>query len=112
MAANGHVAAVVDRTGGEDGLGLAQQLLDAQQVAVAQHDLQRGDLAIGPQHVKAIEARVFGDPRLVDGEVLGRDGFEIAAEAAVADERLVALGELGAQPAEDGLALFGVAPRS
>ena len=42
---------------------------------VAQHDLQRGDLAIGPQHVKAIEARVFGDPRLVDGEVLGRDGF-------------------------------------
>jgi len=33
------VAAVVDRTGGEHGLGLAQQLLDAQQVAVAQHDL-------------------------------------------------------------------------
>jgi hypothetical protein len=27
--------------------------------------------------------------------VLGRDGLEIAAEAAVADERLVALGELG-----------------
>ena len=45
----------VDRTGGEDGLGLAQQLLDAQQVAVTQHDLQRGDLAIGPQHVKAID---------------------------------------------------------
>jgi hypothetical protein len=55
MAANGHVPAVVDRTGGEDGLGLAQQLLDAQQVAVAQHDLPRGDLAIGPQHVKAID---------------------------------------------------------
>ena len=56
-------------------------------------------------------ARVFGDPRLVDGEVLGGDGLEIAAEAAVADaERLVALGELGAQPAEDGVALLGIAP--
>jgi hypothetical protein len=47
MAAYGHVAAVVDRTGGEHGLGLAQQLLDPQQVAVAQHDLKRGDLGIG-----------------------------------------------------------------
>ena len=55
MAANGDVAAVVDRTGGEDGLGLAQQLLDAQQVAVTQHDLQRGDLGIGAQHVEPME---------------------------------------------------------
>src|SRR6202040_3067451 len=45
------------------------------------------------------------------GEVLGRDGLEIAAETAVADERLVALGELGAQPVEDGTALLGIAPR-
>ncbi len=109
MAANGDVAAVVDRTGGEDGLGLAQQLLDAQQVAVTQHDLQRGDLGIGAQHVEPIEARVLGDPRLVNGEVLGRDGLQITAEAAVADERLVFLGELGAQSVEDGLALLGVA---
>jgi hypothetical protein len=43
--------------------------------------------------------------------VLGRDGLEIAAETAVADERLVALGELGAQPVEDGTALLGIAPR-
>ena len=84
-------------------------LLDAQQVAVAQHDLQRGDLGIGAQHVEPVKARVLGDPRLVDGEMLGRDGLQITAEAAVADERLVALGELGAQPAEDGLALLGVA---
>jgi hypothetical protein len=41
--------------------------------------------------------------------MLGRDRLQIAAEAAVADERLVALGEFGAQPAEDGLALLGVA---
>ena len=100
---------MVDRTGGEHGFGLEQQLLDAQQVAVAQHDLQRGDLAIGAQHVEPIEAGVVGDPRLVDGEMLGRDRLQITAKAAVADERLVALGELGAQPAEDGLALFGVA---
>jgi len=43
--------------------------------------------------------------------VLGRDGLEIAAETAVADERLVALGELGAQPVEDGTALLGIALR-
>ena len=41
--------------------------------------------------------------------MLGRDGLQITAEAAVADERLVSLGELGAEPAEDGLALLGVA---
>ena len=43
--------------------------------------------------------------------MLGRDGLEIAAETAVADERLVALGELGAQPVEDGTALLGIALR-
>jgi hypothetical protein len=54
MAANGHVP--MGRSDGwQDGLDLAQQLLDAQQVAVAQHDLQRGDLAVGSQHVKAID---------------------------------------------------------
>ena len=110
MAADRHVAAMVDRTGSEHGLGLAEQLLDPQQVAVAQHNLQRGELGVGAQHVEPVEARVFGDPFLVDGEVPGRDGFEITAEAAVANQRLVALGELGAQPIEDGSALLGVAP--
>ena len=51
--------------------------------------------------------------------MLDRDGLEIAAETAVADERIVAprfrrgqaLGELGAQPVEDGTALLGIAPR-
>src|ERR1700732_1378963 len=111
VAANGHVAAVVDWTSGKHGLGLAEQLLDPQSVAIAQHDLKRGELGVGAQHIEPVKARVFGDPRLVDGEVLGRDGLEIAAETAVADERLVALGELGAQPVEDGTALLGIAPR-
>src|SRR5271170_4373880 len=109
MAADCHVAAVVDRAGGEHGLGLAQQLLDPQQVAVAQHDLQWGDLSVGTQYVEPVEARVVGDPCLVDGEVPGRDGLEITAEAAVADQRLVALGELGAQPVEDRSTLLGIA---
>src|SRR5271167_287857 len=128
MAADRHVAAVVDRAGGEHGLGLAQQLLDPQQVAVAPHDLQWGDLSVGTQYVEPVEARVVGDPCLVDGEVPGRwrsawsmakclvdgevpgrDGLEITAEAAVADQRLVALGELGAQPVEDRSTLLGIA---
>jgi len=91
---------------------LAEQLLDPQQVAVAQHNLQRGELGVGAQHVEPVEARVFGDPFLVDGEAPGRDGFEITAEAAVANQRLVAPGELGAQPIEDGSALLGVARAS
>jgi hypothetical protein len=112
MAADGHVAAVVDRPGGEHGLCLAQQLFDPPQIAVAQHDLQRGELGIGAQDVEPVEARVVGDPVLVDGEMLGREGLQIAAEAAVADERLVALGELGPQPFEDGAALLGIAAGS
>ena len=71
VAADGGVAAVVDRTGGEHGLGLTQQLFDPQQVAVAQHDLQRRDFGIGAQYVETIKALVFGDPRLVDGKMLG-----------------------------------------
>src|SRR5271168_3191598 len=109
MAADRHVAAVVDRAGGEHGLGLAQQLLDPQQVAVAQHDLQWGDLSVGTQYVEPVEARVVGVPCLVDGDVPGRDGLEITAEAAVADQSLVALGEPGAQPVEDRSTLLGIA---
>src|SRR5437868_9290317 len=87
VAANGHVAAVVDWASGKHGLGLAEQLLDPQQVAIAQHDLKRGELGVGAQHIEPVKARVCGDPRLVHVEVLGRDGLEIAAETAVADER-------------------------
>src|ERR1700736_3345551 len=110
VAANGHVAAVVDWASGKHGLGLAEQLLDPQSVAIAQHDLKRGELGVGAQHIEPVKARVFGDPRLVDGEMLGRDGLEIAAESAFADARLVALGEVGAMPVEDGTALLGIAP--
>src|ERR1700739_4548195 len=78
---------------------------------MSQHHLKRGGLGVGAQQIGPVKARVFGDPRLVDGEVLGRDGLEIPAETAVADERLVASGELGAQPVEDGTALLGIAPR-
>src|SRR5271156_5806029 len=58
MAADRHVAAVIDRAGGEHGLGLAQQLLDPQQVAVAQHDLQWGDLRACPEITESAFERV------------------------------------------------------
>src|SRR5207302_7853861 len=80
VAANGHVAAMVDWASGQHGLGLAEQLLDPQQVAVAQHDLKRGELGVGAQHIEPVKARVFGDPRLVDGEVLGRDAVVSKAQ--------------------------------
>jgi hypothetical protein len=48
-----------------------------QQVAVAQHDLQRRDLGIGAQDIEPVQAGIFGDPGLVDGEMLGREGLQI-----------------------------------
>ena len=47
----------------------------AERGPIAQHDLKRGELGVGAQHIEPVKARVFGDPRLVDGEVLGRDGL-------------------------------------
>ncbi len=80
MAADGH-AAVVDRAGGEHDLGLSKQLFDPPQVAVAQHDLQRGEVGIGAQDIEPAEARVVGDLVFVDREMLGRKGLQITAEA-------------------------------
>jgi hypothetical protein len=45
---------------------------------------------IGDRASVQAATRVNAEQASIDGEVLGRDGLEIAAEAAVADERLVA----------------------
>ena len=71
------------------------------------HDLQRGDLGIGAQHVEPIKARVLGDPRL-NGKVLGRDNSDNGGSRCCR-RAPCRLGRARAQPAEDGLALLGVA---
>jgi hypothetical protein len=55
--------------------------------------------------------RFAADPELLSRRRFASGVPQIAAETAVADECLVALGELDAQPVEDGTALLGSAPR-
>ena len=51
---------MIDRPGAQDCLGAAEQVLDLQQVAVAEHRLQRGDAGIGAQHEDAVVAGLVG----------------------------------------------------
>jgi hypothetical protein len=67
VAADGGIAFVEDRPRGEQRLGAAEQLLDALQFTVAAHRLERIEGGAGPQHEDAVEARVLGHLRLVNG---------------------------------------------
>ena len=51
-----------DRPRAHDRLGSLEQVLDLQQIAVAQHGLQRRHVSVGSQHEHAIEARLFRLP--------------------------------------------------
>ena len=107
VAADGGIALVEDRPGGQQGLGAAEQLLDSLQIAVAQHRLERVERGVGAQHEDAVEAGVLGDPLVVDREAdLGR--LQEAAVAEVADQRLVAVPERLAQAGHDRLPIGGV----
>jgi hypothetical protein len=44
---------MIDRAGSEDRLGAPKQVFDLQQIAVAQHRLQRRDPGVGAQHEDA-----------------------------------------------------------
>src|SRR6516162_1794897 len=88
MAANGRVVFVKDRAGSEQRLGRAKDVLDHPAVAVAQGDLQRGQFAVGAQHVDAVKERVEGDAAWIDLEAVAGAELEEAAIAAVADETL------------------------
>ena len=77
MAADGGVAGMIDRAGPEDHLGAAEQVFDLQQIAVAQHRLQRRDPGVGAQHEDAVEARLLGQFAGIDLE--GRAGLAARA---------------------------------
>src|SRR5215470_13129645 len=105
MAADSGVAGMIDRAGAQDRLGTAEQILDLQQIAVAQHRLQWRDPGVGAQHEDAIEARLLSQFAGVDLE--GRAGLaipawcpaQVAAVGGIADQRLVAARELLPSPA-------------
>jgi hypothetical protein len=94
MAADGGVAGMIDRAGPQDRLGAAEQVFNLQQIAVAQHGLQRRDVGVGAQHEDAVKAGLLGQLAGIDLE--GGAGFAVrtwrpAQVAAVAELPISAL---------------------
>ena len=68
MAADGGVGGMEDRPGAHDRLGPAEEVLDLEQIAVAQDRLKRGDLRVGAEHENPVETRLLGELASVDLE--------------------------------------------
>ena len=68
VAADGGVGGMEDRPGAHDRLCPAEEVLDLEQIAIAQHCLQRGHLRIGAQDEDPVEARLLGKLASVDLE--------------------------------------------
>ena len=71
------------------------------QLLVAEHGLERIEIGVGAQHEDAVELLLFLDLVGIDREVLIADRLQVAPKAGVADQRLVALGELPLQRGHD-----------
>jgi hypothetical protein len=98
---------VIDRAGVQDRLGAAEQILDLQQIAVAQHRLQWRDPGVGARHEDAVEARLLGQfagfglegrPALA---IPARCPAQVAPVSGIADQRLIAARELFTEPGHD-----------
>ncbi len=68
MPADGGVGGMEDRPRAHDRLGSAEEVLDLEQIAIAQHRLQRRDLGVGAQDEDAVEPRLLGELAGVDLE--------------------------------------------
>src|SRR5918996_1552286 len=108
VAADGRVELVEDRPGGEQVLGRAEGRLHGPELLVAQHGGEWVEVGVGAQYEDAVEPGVL--PRLagIDGEVAVAFGLEKAAETGVADQRLVAPGQLTSEVGQNGSACGGV----
>ena len=82
--------------------------LHGPELLVAQHGGERIEVGVGAQHEDAVELGVLLRLGLVDGEVAVAFGLEEAAEAGVADQRLVTPGQLTFEVGQDGVAPGGV----
>jgi hypothetical protein len=117
MAADGGIRGVVDRAGSEDRFGTAEQVFDLQQIAVAQHGLQRRDPGIGAQHEETVVAGLVGELSGIDLKgraglaVGGRHPTQVAAVGGITDQRLIAARQLLGEPCDDRLPLVAVAFR-
>src|SRR5215471_10306754 len=68
VTADGGVRRMKDRARIEDGLALAEELLNLQQLAVSQYGLQWAHIGIGAQHEDTIQARLLGELAGIDLE--------------------------------------------
>jgi hypothetical protein len=69
-------------------------LLHRPQLLVAEHGLERIEIGVGAQHEDAVELALLLDLVGINRKILLADGLEIPPNTGVADQRLVALGEL------------------
>src|SRR5215210_3078428 len=90
MPPDRRVRGVEDRARVETRLGGAEESLDGEKLAIAQHRLKRRNPGIGAQDEKAVVARLFGNLADVDLEGLFLGRAQIAPVGGVADQRLVA----------------------
>ena len=103
MAADGGVRGMEDRARVETRLGGAEEGLNGEKLAIAQHRLKRRNPGIGAQDKEAVIARLFGDLADVNLEGLLRGRAQIAPIGGVADQRLVAPLQLLIEGGDDGL---------
>src|SRR3974377_234976 len=86
----------------------SKSLLYRPKLLVAEHGLEWIEIGIGAQHEDAVELLLLLDLVGVDRKVLLANRLEIAPEAGIADQCLVALGALALQCSHDRSPIGGV----
>src|SRR5829696_1276683 len=94
---------MIDGPGAHQRLGGPKELLHLDQVAIAQHRLQRGDPGVGAQDKEAVIARLFSNLADVDREGLLGGHAQVPAIGGVADQRLVTPLQLLVEGGNNGL---------
>src|SRR3954464_9367552 len=104
------VRRVVDRPRAHQRLGGPEQLLYPDEVAIAQHRLERRDAGVGAQHEDAVVTRLLGQLADVDLERSLAGAAQVVAVAGVADQRLLAPLELFVERGHDGPTVGRILP--
>src|ERR1700741_4434175 len=68
MPTDGGVGGMKDRSRAHDRLRLTKEILDLQQIAIAENGLPRRPFRVGPPHQESSETRLFGELSSVDLE--------------------------------------------
>ena len=110
-AADAGIGFVEDRAGGEQRLCGFEGVLHGQQIAIAQHDLERVDFGVGAQHEEADEPGIGLDLGAVNDKAAALGRLQETTEAFVGDERFVAPDQLALEAGDKfgarGGVLFG-----